>query len=83
MLWAFDRATSRMIKYDLEGHLLYSWGVWGAFPGALWGVHGFSVDQEGNLYTAEVDNGRVQKFHPRAGIDPWFLVGKPIYAAWH
>jgi hypothetical protein len=81
-LWAFDRATSRMIKYDLEGHLLYSWGVFGAFPGALWGVHGFSVDQDGNLYTAEVDNGRVQKFKPRADIDPWFLVGTPTYAAW-
>ena len=31
-------------------------------PGALWGVHGMSVDQEGNLYVAEVDSGRVQKF---------------------
>ncbi|MGA3157900.1 MAG: hypothetical protein ABSE43_10060 [Steroidobacteraceae bacterium] len=82
-LWAFDRATSKMLRYDLEGHLLYSWGVWGDFPGALWGVHGFSVDQDGNFYTAEVDNGRVQKFRPRAGIDPWFLVSKPVYAAWH
>ena len=61
-LWAFDRGTSKMLKYDLQGHLLYTWGTWGDFPGGFWGVHGFSVDQEGNFYVAEVDNGRVQKF---------------------
>ena len=82
-LWAFDRGTSKMLKYDLEGHFLYSWGTWGDAPGALWGVHGFSVDQDGNLYVAEVDNGRVQKFRPRANVDAWFLVSKPVYAAWH
>jgi hypothetical protein len=31
---------------------------------------------------AEVANGRVQKFRPRAGANPEFLVGKPVYAAW-
>ncbi len=68
-LWAFDRGTSKMLKYDLEGHFLYSFGTWGDFPGGFWGVHGFSVDQEGNFYVAEVDNGRVQKFRPRQGCE--------------
>ena len=81
-LWAFDRGSSKMLKYDLDGHFLYSWGTWGDFPGGFWGVHGFSVDQEGNFYVAEVDNGRVQKFRPRAGANPAFLVGKPVYSAW-
>jgi hypothetical protein len=81
-LWAVDRGTSRVIKYDLEGHYLYSWGTWGDFPGGMWGVHGFSVDQEGNVYVAEVDNGRVQKYQPKAGANPEYLVGKPVYAAW-
>jgi NHL repeat len=81
-LWAYDRGTSKMLKYDLEGHFLYSWGTWGDFPGGFWGVHGFSVDQEGNFYVAEVDNGRVQKFRPRQGAAQAFLVGKPVYAAW-
>jgi hypothetical protein len=40
------------------------------------------VDQDGNFYTAEVDNGRVQKFAPKAGANPDFLVAKPIYSAW-
>lgn len=81
-LWAFDRGTSKMLKYDLQGHLLYAFGTWGDFPGGFWGVHGFSVDQEGNFYVAEVDNGRVQKFTPRAGANPEFLVSKPVYSAW-
>ena len=59
-----------MLKYDLDGHFLYSWGIWGDFPGGFWGVHGFSVDQEGNFYVAEVDSGRVQKFRPRQGANP-------------
>jgi hypothetical protein len=29
-----------------------------------------------------VDSGRVQKFTPRRGANPAFLVGKPVYAAW-
>ncbi len=81
-LWAFDRGTSKMLKYDLQGHLLYTWGTWGDFPGGFWGVHGFSVDQAGNFYVAEVDNGRVQKFTPRAGVNAEFLVSKPVYSAW-
>ena len=81
-LWAFDRGTSKMLKYDLEGHFLYSFGTWGDFPGGFWGVHGFSVDQDGNFYVAEVDNGRVQKFRPRQGVNQAFLVSKPVYSAW-
>ena len=81
-LWAADRGTSKMLKYDLDGKFLYSWGIWGDFPGGFWGVHGFSVDQEGNFYTAEVDSGRVQKFRPKPGANPAQLVSKPVYSAW-
>lgn len=81
-LWAYDRGTSKMLKYDLNGHFLYSWGTWGDFPGGFWGVHGFSVDQDGNFYVAEVDNGRVQKFAPRKGANPDYLVSQPVRAAW-
>jgi len=81
-LWAFDRGSSKMLHYDLEGHFLYAFGAWGDFPGGFWGVHGFSVDQDGNFYVAEVDSGRVQKFKPRAGVNQAFLVSKPVYSAW-
>jgi hypothetical protein len=76
-LWAFDRASSKMIKYDLNGNFMYSFGTWGNFPGGFWGVHGLHVDNEGNMYVAEVDNGGGQKFKPRAGANPAFLITKP------
>ena len=78
----FDRNTHKLVKYDLDGRLIYSWGTIGDFPGTIWGVHGMATDQEGNLYLAEVDSGRFQKFTPRAGANPRTLVGKPIYSAW-
>ena len=80
-MWAFDDTTSKVVKYDLTGQLLYAWGALGDYPGWLFNMHGASVDQEGNLYVAEVANGRVQKFQPRRGANPDFLVGKPVYAA--
>ena len=82
-LWAADRRSHKILKYDLEGNFLYSWGTYGDFPGGIAGVHGMSVDQEGNLYLAQVDNkGGVQKFIPRSGANPDFLIGGPVYAAW-
>jgi sugar lactone lactonase YvrE len=48
----------------------------------MFGVHGMSVDQEGNFYVAEVGGGRVQKFRPRQGARPELMVGKPFYSAW-
>ena len=81
-VWAADRGTSKILKYDLDGHFLYSWGTWGDFPGGFWGVHDISVDQEGNVYVSEVDKGGAQKFKPRAGANPAYLIGKPVRVAW-
>jgi hypothetical protein len=71
-----------MQKFDLNGTMLYSWGEYGLSPGELWGVHQFSVDQDGNLYVAEVHGGRPQKFTPKPGADPAKLVGQPLRVAW-
>lgn len=81
-LWIADNATSKIAKFDVEGHFLYSWGSEGQWPGAMWNVHGMSVDQEGNLYIAEVNNGRAQKFVPREGANPALLAGLPLRVAW-
>ena len=81
-LWAIEDTTSKVVKYDLEGHYLYSWGLLNDFPGSFLNPHGFSVDQEQNLYVAEVGNGRVQKFKPRPGAHPSMIIGRPVYSAW-
>jgi DNA-binding beta-propeller fold protein YncE len=81
-LWVFDNVSQKLAQYDLEGRLIYAWGSLGSFPGALWGVHGISVDQEQNLYLAAVGRIGVQKFRPRQGANPAYLVGKHVYSAW-
>ena len=40
-----EDTTSKVVKYDLEGHYLYSWGSLNDFPGSFLNPHGFSVDQ--------------------------------------
>ena len=82
VLWAADRATSKILGYNANGELIYSWGIFGDFPGAFFGVHAMSVDQEGNFYVAEVGGGRAQKFIPKEGARPATMLGKPHYAAW-
>ena len=82
-LWASDgHGNFKFYKYDLSGKLLYTWGTQTPSSGGLWGTHQFSVDQEGNLYTAEVWGGRPQKFIPRKGADAALLIGQPVRAAW-
>jgi len=84
VMWISDgHGNFKMYKYDLNGRMLYQWGTKGSqIPGELWGVHQFSVDSDGNLYTAEVWGGRPQKFRPRPGVDPRMLVGQPVRVAW-
>jgi len=75
-LWVGDGFTNKILKYDLNGKLLYNWGTFGAFPGGIWGPHQFSVDSDNNFYIADVHNGRIQKFRPKPGADPATLVGQ-------
>jgi DNA-binding beta-propeller fold protein YncE len=77
-LWFADGGTQRIVKYDLNGHYLYGWGGPGRQPGQFNGPHSMTVDQDGNLYLAEVFNGRVQKFRPKPGADPAKLVGQEL-----
>jgi hypothetical protein len=73
-----DGGTNRVLKFDLNGKFLYGWGAPGGNPGDFRGPHQVTVDQEGNLYTAEVFNGRVQKFVPLPGADPNKLAGQEV-----
>jgi sugar lactone lactonase YvrE len=68
-VWVSDGTTGKMLQYDMNGKLLFSWGVNGTFPGAHWELHGFSADAEGNLYTADSYAFRAQKFRPKHGVD--------------
>ena len=67
---------TRVLKYDLNGKLLYLWErPYGVAPDELWGVHDFSADSDGNLYFAESMGGRPLKYRPKPGADRAFVVG--------
>jgi DNA-binding beta-propeller fold protein YncE len=73
-VWIADGTNARMLKYNSDGKLLDYWGTYGTYAGASQQLHQFSVDYEGNLYTADSFVGRVQKFTPKAGADKSRLV---------
>jgi hypothetical protein len=75
-IWVGDGGTQRILKYDLNGKYLYGWGGRGSQPGQFNGPHQLTTDQDGNLYVAEVFNGRIVKFKPKPNADPAKLVGQ-------
>jgi hypothetical protein len=77
-LWVSDGGTNRILKYDLNGRYLYGWSGTGSQPGQFDGPHQITTDQDGNLYSAEVFNGRLTKFRPKANADPAKLVGQEL-----
>jgi peptidylamidoglycolate lyase len=77
-LWISDGGTNRILKYDLNGKYLYGWGAPGGLSGQFAGPHQLSVDQQRNLYIAEVFNGRVQKFRPKPGADAAKVIGQEV-----
>jgi streptogramin lyase len=77
-VWAADHTTSRIIKFDLNGKQLFSFGGPGPLPGQFNGVHQIHVDQERNMYVTEVWNGRVQKFRPKKDADPATIIGPEV-----
>ena len=81
-LWGVDSGTMRVVSWDLNGTFNYGFGYLGDPPGGLFGPHQISVDQEGNMYIAQVSNGYTAKFRPMRGADPKKVVGKPFGFSW-
>jgi hypothetical protein len=75
-IWVGDGGTNRILKYDLDGHYLYGWGGPGSNPGQFSGPHQLTTDQAGNLYVAEVFNGRIVKFSPKPNADKAHMAGQ-------
>ena len=75
-IWVADGGNHRILKFDLEGNFLYTWGIGGTDIGQFNGPHSITTDQDGNMYTAEVFNNRLQKWVPRPGVDPAKLAGQ-------
>ena len=81
-VWAVDSLTDRIVKFDLSGHVEFSFGQFGTRPGYTWAPHQITADSDGNLYLSEVFGGRTQKYRPKPNADPTRLVwGRPLMPA--
>jgi DNA-binding beta-propeller fold protein YncE len=61
-LYMADGYNNRVLKLDLEGKTLGSFGAPGKLPGQFSYLHHLSVGADGAIYTAEILNWRPQKF---------------------
>jgi 6-bladed beta-propeller protein len=78
IVWVADNQTTDVMKFDTQGHQLYSWHASGAVPGGFGELHQFSLDSKGNVYTGDNVIGRPQKLTPKAGADPRHLIGQSV-----
>ena len=65
--------NSRIQKFSPTGVPLAQWGTFGSAPGQFMTPVGIAVDQQGDIYVADVGNHRIQKLSS---------LGRPL-AQWH
>lgn len=54
--------NSRVIKFSKDGTYLFEWGKFGNKQGEFNIPHGIDLDDHGNVYVADRENNRIQKF---------------------
>jgi DNA-binding beta-propeller fold protein YncE len=54
--------NSRVVKFSPAGKYLFAWGTRGDQPGQFHTPHGIDLDANGNVYVADRENNRIQKF---------------------
>lgn len=54
--------NSRIVKFSSDGTYLFEWGTLGKELGAFIIPHGIDLDSDGNVYVADRENNRIQKF---------------------
>ncbi len=54
--------NSRIVKFSASGKYLFEWGTRGEAPGEFNTPHAIDLDKKGNVYVADRENNRIQKF---------------------
>ena len=55
-------ANARILEYTADGQQVREWGSAGTGPGQFHLPHSIAVDENGILYVADRENGRIEKF---------------------
>jgi hypothetical protein len=76
-VWVVCGEGNRIAQYDMNGHLLTYWGLYGTGPGDFDDPHDLSVDADGNLYVTIFSSQKVgiEKYVPKPDADRRRLVG--------
>ena len=59
---------SNLVGFSPDGKLLASYGRVGHQLGEFYNLHFIGIDSKGNVYSAEVQGKRVQKFRNLGGL---------------
>jgi DNA-binding beta-propeller fold protein YncE len=66
--------NARILEYTADGKRVRQWGTPGSGPGQFRLPHGIAIDEDGVLYVADRENGRIQKFDMEGKyLDEWPL----------
>jgi DNA-binding beta-propeller fold protein YncE len=62
ILVADGYANARILEYTAEGRRVREWGSAGTGQGQFHLPHGIAIDEDGVVYVADRENGRIQRF---------------------
>ena len=70
-------ANARILEYTGDGQKVREWGTPGTGPGQFRLPHSIQIDEDGNVWVADRENGRVQRFtQDGAYLGEWAAFGK-------
>jgi len=72
--------NARVVEFDAIGTFVREWGEPGRGPGQFRLPHGIAVGADGNVYVADRENGRVQRFTPEGQYLGEWAYGNQLYS---
>jgi len=64
LVYVVDHANSRIEVFTPDGAYVTQWGSTGSGPGQFLNPIGIAIDANDNIYVADTNNSRIQKFGP-------------------